>query len=268
VGVVIGIWLHSLVPIAVLAGAAWALCTLRRNVGLVDIFWPGFLLAAGAYDLWCNRHWTSANLAMAALLAAWALRLSVHLAIRNWRAPEDRRYADIRARHEPGFAWKSLVYVFGLQALLAWIVSAPLAVGLSARAPAGVAWAFGLALAAVGLVIEALADAQLRAFLAGDQRGREVLDTGLWRYSRHPNYFGECCLWWGLFLMAAGADSLWIVVSPLLMTLLLLRVSGVTLLEQDIAQRRPAYRDYVARTSVFLPWKPGAAPGSASAPQP
>jgi steroid 5-alpha reductase family enzyme len=250
------VWLHSFVPIAALSCLAWVLCTLRRNAGLVDIFWPGFFLVAGGYDMWRYRHGSAASLVMAALLIAWALRLSVHLAIRNWHAPEDRRYAEMRSRHQPGFAWKSLVLVFGLQAVLAWIVSAPLAVGLAGRQSLGPRWIIGLLLAVSGLVIEACADQQLRAFKRRDPQHRAVLDTGLWRYSRHPNYFGEFCLWWGLFAMAVRADSIWILVSPLLMTVLLLRVSGVTLLEKDMADRRPAYRDYVARTPVFFPWKP------------
>jgi steroid 5-alpha reductase family enzyme len=255
---VIEVWLHSLVPIIALSCVAWVLCTVRRNAGLVDIFWPWFFLAAAGYDSWRYRQWSGVSLVMAALLIVWALRLSVHLAIRNWHAPEDRRYAEIRARHQPGFAWKSLLLVYGFQALLAWIVSAPLAVGLAGRSSAGPVWIFGLMLAVSGLAIEACADQQLRAFKRRDPQHREVLDTGLWRYSRHPNYFGEFCLWWGLFAMAIRADAIWIVVSPLLMSLLLLRVSGVSLLEKDIAHRRPAYRDYVTRTPVFFPWKPAA----------
>jgi len=253
---VIDIWLRSLLPIIALAGVAWAVCTARRNAGLVDIFWPGLFLAAAGYDASRFQQWSLENRVVVALLVFWAVRLAVHLARRNWRAPEDRRYADMRARHEPGFAWKSLYLVFGLQALLAWIASAPLAAALAGHAAARPLWWFGLLLAAAGIAIEAIADRQLRAHRQRDAQARAVLDSGLWRYSRHPNYFGECCVWWGFFATVATPGSLWTVVSPLLMTWLLLRVSGVTLLEKDIADRRPAYRDYVARTSAFLPWKP------------
>ena len=252
----IEIWLRSLVPVMALSGVAWAVCTARRNAGLVDIFWPGLFLVAAAYDAWRFQQWSPASRTVASLLVLWALRLAVHLARRNWRAPEDRRYADMRARHEPGFAWKSLYLVFGLQALLAWIASAPIAAALSGHASARPLWWSGLLLAAGGIAIEAIADRQLHAFRQRDAQARAVLDTGLWRYSRHPNYFGECCVWWGLFAMVATAGSLWTVISPLLMTWLLLRVSGVTLLEQGIADRRPGYRDYVARTSAFFPRKP------------
>ena len=255
-------WLRSVVPIVALAGVAWVPCTRRRNVGLLDAFWPGFFLVAGIYFMWRNPAWSASSIVLSAVVVAWALRLSAHLAVRNWNAPEDRRYAAIRARHEPGFAWKSLYLVFGLQAVLAWIVAAPLAVGLGAGAPVGGAWVFGLALAIAGVTIEALADSQLSAFKARAWDANTVLDSGLWRYSRHPNYFGECCFWWGVFAMAIRPGYWWIVVSPLLMTFLLLRVSGVALLERDIAERRPAYRDYAARTPAFVPWIPRASTGS------
>jgi len=256
-------WLRCLPPILALAGVAWVLCTRRRNVGLIDVFWPGFFVVAGATSLWRSQAWSLQNLALAAVLLAWALRLSAHLAVRNWNAAEDRRYASMRARHDPGFAWKSLYLVFGLQAVLAWIIAAPLAAGFAANAgdaPAGgpgVPWMLGLVLALAGLAIEALADAQLTAFKARDWDGDAVLDTGLWRYSRHPNYFGECLFWWGVSAMAVRTDCWWIVASPLLMTYLLLRISGVPMLERDIALRRPAYREYSARTPAFFPRLPG-----------
>lgn len=263
-------WLRCLPPILALAGVAWVLCTRRRNVGLIDVFWPGFFVVAGATSLWRSQAWSMQSLALAAVILAWALRLSAHLAVRNWNAAEDRRYAAMRARHEPGFAWKSLYLVFGLQAVLAWIIAAPLAAGLgasAAHAPTwaqAVLWSLGFVLAVAGIVIESLADAQLAAFKAQDWDGGAVLDTGLWRYSRHPNYFGECCLWWGVFAMAMAIrpDSWWIVVSPLLMTYLLLRVSGVPMLERDIDLRRPAYRAYIARTPAFFPRIPRESSGA------
>jgi steroid 5-alpha reductase family enzyme len=118
--------------------------------------------------------------------------------------------------------------------------------------------AIGVAVFAAGFAFEAVADAQLARFKSNPAQGGRVLDWGLWRYSRHPNYFGECVLWWGLWLVAAAAGAWWTVVSPLLMTFLLLRVSGVSLLEQDIGERRPSYREYMRRTSAFVPGRPRA----------
>lgn len=249
-------WLASLPAIAVLAMAAWAVCTLRRNVGLVDIFWSlFFLLAAGSYAVAAAPAGPRTGLVLV-LVIVWAVRLAAFLAARNWNAPEDHRYQAIRARNQPHFEWKSLYLVFGLQGLLAWLVSAPLAAAVASPAPLGpLDWIGGL-LVASGIAFESVADAQLARFRRDPASAGRVLDSGLWRWSRHPNYFGECCVWWGFYLLAVAAGGAWTVFAPLLMTLLLLRVSGVALLEKDIGERRPAYRDYVARTSAFIPWPP------------
>lgn len=249
-------WAGTLPALLALALVAWAVCTVRRNAGLVDIFWPLFFLLAGALCMAQAGEPTLRAIAVFALLAAWSLRLAGHLAARNWSAPEDRRYQAIRARNEPGFAWKSVYLVFGLQAVLAWLVAAPLAGAIGSPAPAGALDAAGALLAAFGIAFEALADAQLARFKARPENEGRVLDTGLWRYTRHPNYFGEACVWWGFALLAAGAGAWWTLFSPVLMTVLLLRVSGVALLERDIAARRPAYREYAARTNAFLPGRP------------
>ena len=248
-------WLATLPALLVLGVAAWAIATARRNAGLVDIFWSLFLLLAATVAFLQSPAALRGWLTMA-LASAWALRLAGYLAMRNWHAPEDRRYQAIRARNEPGFAWKSLYLVFGLQAVLAWLVSAPLVAAISQPDPVGILGWTGASLAAFGIAYESAADWQLARFKARADSAGRVLDTGLWRYSRHPNYFGEFCVWWGFFLLAADAGVWWTVFSPLLMSLLLLRISGVTLLERDIGERRPAYRDYVRRTRVFFPGPP------------
>jgi steroid 5-alpha reductase family enzyme len=248
-------WLAALPALLVLGVAAWGIATARRNVGLVDIFWSLFLLLAATVAFLQSpatpRGWLTLTLA-----CVWALRLAAYLAVRNWNAPEDRRYQAIRARNEPGFAGKSLYLVFGLQAVLAWLVSAPLVASISQPGALGLfGWA-GAGLAAFGIAYESAADWQLARFKARADSAGRVLHSGLWRYSRHPNYFGEFCVWWGFFLLAADAGGWWTVFSPLLMSLLLLRISGVTLLERDIGERRPAYRDYIRRTPAFFPGPP------------
>jgi len=242
---------------AALAVVVWLGSLARRDASLVDRFWAALIAsAAGAYALLLPAGGTRA-LAMGALGAAWALRLTLFITWRNWGHGEDRRYREIRARHQPHFGLKSLWLVFGVQALVAWVVSLPFLAGLQATAgPLGPLDAAGIAVAAFGIGFEAVADAQMARFKADPAQRGQVMDRGLWRWSRHPNYFGEACTWWGLWLMAASAGGAWTVVSPLVMTLLLLKVSGVALLERDIAGRRPAYRDYVARTSAFIPWPP------------
>jgi steroid 5-alpha reductase family enzyme len=253
---VAGLWSSALPVIALLAAIAWAVCTARRNVGLVDIFWSLFLLAAGiVYAITAMPAGPRTTLVLA-LLTVWSLRLAAHLAARNWAAPEDHRYQAIRARNQPNFTWKSVYLVFGLQGLLAWIVSAPLAASIAAESSLGpLDWA-GALLTTFGIVYESIADAQLARFRRDPRKVGAVLDRGLWRWSRHPNYFGECCVWWGFYLFAVSGGGAWTVFAPLLMTLLLLRVSGVALLEKDIGERRPRYRAYIDRTSAFFPRPP------------
>lgn len=235
-------WAAALPVVLVVACAAWLVSSARRNVGLVDIFWSLFFLAAAAV-------YASGFGLVLALLCVWALRLAGYLAWRNWSAAEDRRYREIRARNEPHFALKSSYLVFGLQAVLAWLISAPLLYAVNAVQPL----VSGVVLVVAGIAVEAIADWQLARFKARAENAGRVMDRGLWRYTRHPNYFGECCVWWGFWLLAVPAGGAWTVFAPLLMTFLLLRVSGVTLLEKDIAERRPEYRDYVRRTNAFFP---------------
>jgi steroid 5-alpha reductase family enzyme len=250
------LWATALPLLASVALVAWLVATARRNVGLVDVFWSLFFLAAAILyaflaDAIGLRGWIALG-----LVAAWALRLSAHLGVRNWNAPEDRRYRAIRARNRPGFAWKSLYLVFGFQALLAWLIAAPLAAAIAVPGAPGATGLAGALLAAFGMAFEAAADRQLTRFRADPANASRVMDRGLWRLSRHPNYFGEFCVWWGLFLLAADAGGWWTVFSPALMTILLLRVSGVALLERDIGERRPGYAAYVARTNAFFPGPP------------
>lgn len=255
----LNLWLAGLVPIAALAVAAWLLSLRLRDVSIVDSFWSLFFAgAAVSYTLLAPITGIRAALTLA-LLAAWALRLALHVTWRNWGEGEDRRYQAIRARNQPHFAVKSLYLVFGLQGLLAWVISLPLLAAIVTPAPLAPLDYAGAALALFGLTFETIADSQLMEFKARPGNRGRVLDRGLWRYSRHPNYFGEFCVWWGFFLIALAAGAWWAVVAPLLMSFLLLRVSGVVLLERDIAERRPAYRDYVARTNAFFPGPPRAA---------
>lgn len=237
----------------------WIASLIQRDASLVDRMWS--VLIAGAavvYAVLLPAHGTRASW-MLAIVLAWGLRLSLYITIRNWGHGEDRRYQAIRARNQPNFALKSLWLVFGLQAVLAWIVAMPFLVGLPGDAPFGVVDGIGAAIAIVGFLFEAIGDAQMARFQADPTNRGQVMDRGLWRYTRHPNYFGETCVWWGLWLMAlagGGLGGVWTILSPLLMTGLLLKVSGVTLLERDIGERRPAYRDYIARTNAFIPGRP------------
>ena len=245
--------------IAGLAFATWLVSLWCRDVSIIDAMWPVFIAGAGilyastASQLRVASDIGPAAVAALALLVVWATRLSLHIAVRNHGQPEDRRYQRIRANNQPHFEIKSLYVVFGLQAVLAWIVALPFMAIVQSAGETGVMGIVGLLLAASGIAFESIADWQLERFKKRSDGKGGVLDRGLWLYSRHPNYFGECCVWWGFGLMAMAAGSWWALASPLLMTVLLLKVSGVSLLEKDIGERRPEYARYIRETNAFLP---------------
>lgn len=251
------VYLPGLVITLLLLLATWITSIFKRDVSIVDSTWSLLFLAMAltyTSPAWLHGDLSPRATLMLVLVTAWALRLSIYISWRNRGESEDRRYQAIRRKHEPGFALKSLYLVFGLQGLLAWFISLPLlAVATGGTTPLGVLDMVAVMIWVTGFSIEALADKQLAAFRARPENRGKVLDSGLWRYSRHPNYFGECAVWWGFYLLAVAAGGWWTFPAPLLMTLLLLRVSGVTLLEQDISERRPAYSDYVLQTNAFIP---------------
>lgn len=250
--------LYGLAALLFLAGATWVLSYVKSDVSIVDSIWSLMILLAAAVYAFAFPETSERWWWVMALVTLWALRLATYITWRNRGEGEDRRYQAIRARNQPNFEWKSLYLVFGLQAVLAWLVSLSLLAALGGtRAWSGLD-TLGVAVVMFGFVFETVGDAQLAAFKSRPENRGKVMAGGLWRYTRHPNYFGECCVWWGFFLLALSAGGWWAVVSPLLMTMLLLKVSGVTLLEKDIAERRPAYRDYIMRTNAFIPGKPRA----------
>lgn len=250
------LWLSALPMLLVAATLTWLLSLPLRNVGVVDSLWSLMLFAAGViYALQSDPRAPRLTFTLW-MLALWAARLSFHITLRNMGHGEDRRYRDIRARNQPWFAVKSLYLVFGLQAVLAWIISLPLLGAFSSIRPVTALDAAGAALWLLGFLFETVADWQLARFKREPAHADAVLRTGLWRYARHPNYFGEFCVWWGFGLVALSAGAWWTLPGPLLLTVLLLRVSGVALLEKDIGKRRPQYADYVLKTNAFFPGPP------------
>jgi steroid 5-alpha reductase family enzyme len=239
-----------------LALLTWLASLVRHDVSLVDRVWSLLISTAGIGFAVMLPDGGARIGALLLLIAVWALRLAAYVSWRNWGHGEDRRYQAIRARNQPNFGFKSLYLIFALQAVLAWLVAMP----VLAAAGHAEAWStldtLGAALAVFGITFEAVADAEMARFKADPAHHDQVMDQGLWRYSRHPNYFGECVIWWGVWLMALTPGGWWSIVSPLIMTVLLLKVSGVSLLEKDIGERRPAYRDYILRTNAFVPGPP------------
>ncbi len=237
----------------------WLISLALRDSGIVDIVWgTGFVITNWIYfaltpDGFAARKWL-----LSILVTIWGLRLSLHILRRNWGKEEDFRYHAWREEHGARWWWWSFFQVFLLQGFLMWIISAPLLAAQFSPAPrrltildfAAVAvWAFGF-------YFEAAGDWQLARFKADPANKGKVLDTGVWRYTRHPNYFGDATQWWGYYLCAVAAGGFLTIFSPIIMTVLLLRVSGVALLEKTLVETKPQYKEYIERTSAFVPWPP------------
>jgi steroid 5-alpha reductase family enzyme len=237
----------------------WVVSLVRKDAGIIDIFWGlGFVVVAWFYFFQTDGV-TLRKILVVALVSLWGLRLSIHILVRSIGRGEDYRYRDMRRRHAGHFPVWSLFAVFWLQATILWFVSAPLLVAQWSRQPQRLTWfdIAGLVLFGTGFLFETVGDLQLVRFKKNPANRGRVLRHGLWRYTRHPNYFGDALVWWGLFLIGlATPGSLWTMVSPALMTFLLLKVSGVSLLEKNLSETKPEYRDYALRTNAFFPWKP------------
>ena len=237
----------------------WLVSLAMKNASIVDIFWgAGFTVIALATFVLSDGY-RPRKVLITSLAAIWGLRLASYIGWRNAGKGEDFRYQAMRKRHGDRFALVSLFTVFVLQGVLMWVISLPLQIAQLYGDPRRLIWMdlLGAALWATGLSFEAIGDWQLARFKSQPANKGKVMDRGLWAYTRHPNYFGDALLWWGLYLIALATEGgWWTVVSPLLMTTLLMKVSGVALLEKTLVKTRPEYRDYVRRTSAFFPLPP------------
>lgn len=230
---------------------------IRRNNAIVDIAWgPGFLVVIAALFI-ARPGFFSARLLYATLVLIWASRLAIHIGRRNAGKPEDFRYARMRARWGKTAAVKAFFFVFMTQGFLMLVVSFSATVLFAGpKRPLGLLDAAGALVFGGGLLFEAIGDAQLAAHIRRPGDKGRLMTQGLWSITRHPNYFGEAALWWGLFLISLSAPSGWAaVISPVAITLLLVFVSGVPLLERKYAGR-PDWEAYKLRTSKFFPWFP------------
>ena len=250
------------VNLAAVAGfmtAGWGISLVRRNAAIADVLWGlGFVLVAWLTFFQAGGFFQR-RLMLALLVTIWGIRLFVHIATRSRGKGEDPRYAAWRAQYGERFWIVSLYRVFLVQALFLWVIALGVQYGQVAAQPARLTWldAAGLLIWLAGLVIEAAADWQLRRFLAAPKNRGRVMDRGLWRYSRHPNYFGETLIWWGIFVMVLSTPLGFLtIVSPLVITYTLLRLTGVSLMEEIEFSDNPEYQAYIRRTSAFVPWFP------------
>jgi len=236
----------------------WLLSLVLKNSSIVDIFWGmGFVVFTWVAYFLSPNGFEGRKLLLNILVTIWGMRLSLHILIRNWGKPEDFRYQVWRQENGSNWWWYSYFKVFLLQGALLWIIAAPLLAAqfYSWSDHLGALDFIAIPLWLLGFFFEATGDWQLKRFKTDLANKGKVMDKGVWRYSRHPNYFGDATQWWAYYLIAASAGGWWTIFSPILMTTLLLRVSGVKLLEKTL-ETRPGYKEYAERTSEFIPWVP------------
>ncbi|HLP74019.1 MAG TPA: DUF1295 domain-containing protein [Bacteroidales bacterium] len=263
------IWFNALLIIMAFMTMLWIVSAAVKNVSIVDIFWGlGFIIVCIFYFLKADGL-SSRKIILTILVAAWGLRLSGYLAWRNTGKGEDFRYREFRKNYGKNYWWISFFQTFLLQGVLMWLISAPL---LGAQYGKGsdhlnVLDYAGMMFWLTGFVFETFGDLQLARFRSDPSNKGKVLDSGLWKYTRHPNYFGDSAVWWGFGLFCLAAGSFFPVLGSILMTALIIKVSGVSLLEKSLNSKKPGYREYARRTSAFIPWFPKKIPADPADPR-
>ena len=250
------LYIDGVCIIVLLATLTWLLSIKLKDVSIVDSAWSLMFLVSAVYYFQSHVATDLKTNIFFGLLIMWSLRLAIHLTLRNWNEPEDRRYRDIREKYSPNFEFKSLFIIFIFQAVLASIVSLPVVSvmdGQNDSAGIGYIEYIAIVIWSMGFLYESIADWQLATFKSDKSNTNKVMNTGLWKNTRHPNYFGEFLIWWGLYIYAFSSGPWWIIVSPLLMSWLLLKFSGVVMLEETIIKRRPQYQKYIEVTNAFFP---------------
>jgi len=237
----------------------WVISLIFRNVTVVDSLWGlGFVLIAWA-TLALSDGYMVRRVLMAAMVTLWGVRLSIYLSWRNWGKGEDPRYGRWREESGDKFWIVSLFKVFILQAVFMWCISLAPQFAQISPTPAHLTWfdALGVLVWTAGFLFESIGDWQLARFKAKAENKGRIMDQGLWAYSRHPNYFGEFLVWWGIYMVTlATPGSWWTIVSPVLVSVVLLKMTGIPLTEKTITSTRPGYREYAKRTNAFFPWFP------------
>lgn len=251
--------LVAAITIAVIMISTWIISVLINNASIVDIVWGlGFVVVAWSLVINIEDAYRARQILLAILISLWGVRLGGYLAKRNIGHGEDWRYRAMRKRHGAKFPVVSLITVFGLQGFLMWVVSLPVQfASAETDTPIGPIAVMGIVLWIVGFAFETVGDAQLSRFKKNPDNQGKVMSTGLWSLTRHPNYFGDAVMWWGIGVIAA--ETGWGVIGfigPSVMTYFLLKVSGVPMLERSLTKRREGYDEYVARTSAFFPRPP------------
>jgi steroid 5-alpha reductase family enzyme len=253
------IYLYSFAVIMAMMTILWIVSVAIKNVSIVDLFWGfGFVVVSTFCFLKSPGFFPRKTLIMI-LVSLWGFRLSAYLTWRNTGKGEDFRYKEFRKKYgEKRYWWISFFQTFLLQGILMWLISAPIlgAQYYGAEKPLGILDLSGLGFWIIGIMFEAGGDFQLAVFKADPANKGKVFDKGFWKYTRHPNYFGDSAVWWGLGLISISAGAYLPALGSVLMTLLIIKVSGVALLEKSLKDQKPEYREYIEKTSAFLPWFP------------
>jgi steroid 5-alpha reductase family enzyme len=252
-------FLYASLLIWVMMTILWVWSVVIKNVSIVDLFWGIGFVAVNAFYVFFSGDLNPRKILILVLVSVWGLRLATHLAIRNTGKGEDFRYQEFRRKYgQERYWWISYFQTFLLQGILIMIVSLPL-LGVSLGPRPGNLYLpdyLGIIIWLTGFTFEAGGDFQLSRFKRDPGNKGKVLDTGFWKYTRHPNYFGDSAVWWAYALFSLAAGSYWQVIGSVIMTLLIIKVSGVALLEKSLSKSKPQYREYIKRTSSFFPWFP------------
>ena len=230
----------------------WLISLKKNNVTHVDIMWSLFFVLNAIY-FYTTFTPSLRSTFVLILVLIWGLRLSIYLTIRNWDKPEDARYLKIRQNNEPNFKYKSAYIIFGLQSVLAWIVGSILLIAIENNQPLTWLDILGFSLTLFGIAYESIADYQLMQFKNDIKNRGKLLQSGLWKFSRHPNYFGELLVWWGFFITTLATGIYFNLIAPLLMTFLILKFSGVTLLEANLIKKLEGYNNYKKKVNTLIP---------------
>jgi len=243
----------------VLVTLLWIWSIIIKNVSIADIFWGVGFVVVNAFYIFSSGELNPRKILILVLVSAWGLRLAIHLAIRNIGKGEDFRYQEFRRKYGARrYWWFSYFQTFLLQGVLIMIVSLPL-LGISMSNGSGnlnLLDYFGIFVWLIGFTFEAGGDFQLSCFKSDPKNKGKVLNTGFWRYTRHPNYFGDSAVWWAFALFSIAAGSYWQIIGSVIMSILIIRVSGVALIEKTLIDSKPQYREYIQKTNSFLPWFP------------
>jgi len=245
--------------ILVLLILLWIVSVFIKNVSIVDLFWGFGFVVINAFYVFSSTEISDRQMLLLVLVSLWGLRLSFYLGWRNIGKAEDFRYQEFRKKYGPErYWWFSFFQTFLLQGVLMMLISTPLLGANFGEQNSGLQWLdyAGILVWIIGFTFEAGGDIQLARFKSNPQNKGKVLNTGFWKYTRHPNYFGDSAVWWSYALFSIAAGSYWLSLGSVLMTLLIIKVSGVALLEKSLTSTKPQYSEYIRKTNAFIPWFP------------